>query len=335
MKLRDPNMVNAAPEGIAGLRRFAHQAMGTVFELLIVHSDAEYARHAAGAAFEEVDRLERYFSRFVENSDISRINALQPGQRAVVNPETFDCLRQAQNISQMTDGLFDITIGPLLHFWKENKTSAKIDRSALVRAKACTGMELLTLDEDDYTVTVRKACVSLDLGGIGKGFAADKITDMLYEWDIDKALVSAGGSAVRALKGQLASGAGWPLTISNPLDRRRTWVRLLAMNSVLSGSGVEKGRHIMNPRTGRPVEGKLAAWIWLPADEPWPTTRADALTTAFMLMSPERLAALVRNNPRFSILMALSQEENEGKVVKIIKYGPWKNADFVTSTASD
>ena len=93
------------------MRRFSHEAMATVFEVHAVHDDGRYAEQAAQAAFDLVDRLERELSRFIPNSDISRINELAPGERTRVAPTTLECLVIARHAFELTGGAFDVSIG--------------------------------------------------------------------------------------------------------------------------------------------------------------------------------------------------------------------------------
>ena len=99
---------------LAGLNRFSHEAMATTFEIFIQHNDARYAGQAARAAFDEVDRLEGLLSRYIENSDICRINNLAAGESTPVNLDTFKCLEIAAKMHEQTEGVFDVTIGHLV-----------------------------------------------------------------------------------------------------------------------------------------------------------------------------------------------------------------------------
>ena len=105
---------------LAQVKRFSHEAMATTFEILIVHEDDLYARQAAMAAFAEVDRLEEELSRFIENSDISRINELPAGESLPLGLDTFECLKISVRMYAETDGAFDITIGSLFQCWRND-----------------------------------------------------------------------------------------------------------------------------------------------------------------------------------------------------------------------
>ena len=108
-----PDAALGLGETTAGIEahRFAHEAMATVFEVICTHDDRGYAAQASQAAFELLDRLEREMSRFVANSDISRVNALAAGQTTRVSPETMQCLKIARRMYDLTGGVFDISIG--------------------------------------------------------------------------------------------------------------------------------------------------------------------------------------------------------------------------------
>ncbi|NUR56990.1 MAG: FAD:protein FMN transferase [Acidobacteria bacterium] len=270
------------PRELRDVRRFSHEAMATVYEVYAVHRDPQYAAQAAQAAFDLVDRLERELSRFLPNSDITRINHLGPGERTRVTPSTLECLLIARHMFDLTGGAFDVSIG--------------------------TGLPALAFDPDESTVRATAQGVRVDLGGIGKGYAVDLMAELLEEWDLEVALVHGGFSSVLALEPP-PDLEGWPLTLSDPRTPSRVLERLSARQTALSASGLRKGDHILDPRTGAPVRGRLAAWVTLPrprasasdrdADEPRAAaaTVADALTTAFMLLDRDQVEAICRSSP--------------------------------------
>lgn len=263
--------------------RFAHEAMATVFEVICAHDDEAYASQAARDAFDLVDRLERELSRFRASSDVSRINALAAGQETRVSPETLECLEIARRLYGLTGGAFDISLG--------------------------TGLEQLELVVDGFFVRARQDGVRLDLGGIGKGYAVDRMAELLDEWEIPRALLHGGFSSVRALDAP-PGREGWPLTFTTPGpgdDRAR--IRISARHLALSASGTQKGAHIVDPRTGRPAPPR-AAWAALPCPEAdaevagaWvdaprsPAAVAEALSTAFMILPLSEIESLCREGP--------------------------------------
>jgi len=198
--LRETCFVNSNCSTIAGMKRFSHEAMATTFEVIIVHEDERYASQAAVAAFDEVDRLERELSRFIENSDVARINSAGANQPLQLGLDTFECLKIAARIYGQTNGAFDITIGTLLKCWRnDDGTPRKPSPKEIDLARLHTGTNLLELHEAEHTVKLSANPVHVDLGGIGKGYAVDRVAELLRDWSIDVALISGGYSSVLAL----------------------------------------------------------------------------------------------------------------------------------------
>ena len=278
---------------MAELNRFAHEAMATTFEILIASDDtvaesAEYARQAAQAAFHEIDRLEKDLSRFIESSDVSRINKLGAGEPVRVSIDTFECLQLAGRIHDDTGGAFDVTIGALLACWRASaSTPRRLTVKEIAEAKARTGMERVALDGKSFTVRLKTDGVLLDLGGIGKGFALDKAAETLREWadegwGLQAALLSGGQSSVLAV-GAPPGERGWTVSVGG--DVLDVPEEILLRDRALSGSGTSvRGRHIIDPRTGRPAGGPVRAWASSPSG-----AVSDALSTAFMIMSPAEI----------------------------------------------
>jgi thiamine biosynthesis lipoprotein len=301
---------------IPDAHRFSHNAMATVFEVIIVNKDARYAQQVAWAAFDELDKLEQQLSRFVENSDISRINNLSANQPLLVGLATFECLQLCASLYDQTKGAFDITIGSLMDCWlSEDKTMRTPSKEQLKQARQRTGLHLIKLDETNHTVRLLTNSVQIDLGGIGKGYAIDRMAKLLGDWTIDTALINGGCSSVLALRSPNRT-KGWHLTLSNPANRKQTLAHLYLQHRAISGSGLQKGPHIIDPRKAKPPEGRRAAWAAAPA-----AATADALSTAFMVMSPDQIKKYCLSHP--DTLAMVVAEERDGKE-KILRYGLWE-----------
>jgi thiamine biosynthesis lipoprotein len=311
----EPCFVRDDCQSISGLKRFCHEAMATTYEIIMVEDDETYARQAAGAAFNEVDRLEGELSRYIENSDIARINNLPANEPLRLGLDAFDCLELGCGLYVETNGAFDITIGTLLGCWRdEDGNPRKPSKDELNLACERTGAHLLQLDELEHTIQLSVSPIQVDLGGIGKGYAVDRVAELLREWSIEIALVSGGYSSVLALKGP-SQTKGWPLTLSNPGDHKQILSRPFLEGRALSGSGLQKGQHIIDPRTVQPVKGRLAAWA--SASD---AATADALSTAFMIMSPDEIKQYCLSHPD---VLALIMLEGEGEKEKILRFGSW------------
>ncbi len=337
--LQETCLVNSNCSTIAGMKRFSHEAMATTFEVIIVHEDERYASQAAVAAFDEVDRLERELSRFIENSDVARINSAGANQSLQLGLDTFECLKIAVRIYGQTNGAFDITIGSLLKCWRnDDGTPRNPSPKEIDLARLHTGTNLLQLDEADHTIKLSAGGVQVDLGGIGKGYAVDRVAELLREWSIDVALISGGYSSVLALDAPPGK-KGWPLTMTNPAGQKEILARPFLQNGALSGSGVQKGWHIIDPHNVQPVVGRLAAWSSAPD-----ASTADALSTAFMIMGldeikkycslyPNMLAMVILDN-RSSILDSRSstsirrkashRESHPASSIEILRFGAWE-----------
>ncbi|MFQ5825288.1 MAG: FAD:protein FMN transferase [bacterium] len=310
-------MINTI-DSVTGAHRFSHKAMATIYEILIVHADANYAQQAACEAFYELDRLEQELSQFIENSDISRINNLQAKQSVRIGLAAFECLQHSAQMYEETDGAFDITIGPLLKCWlNEDKTMRIPSKEELELALQHTGMNLLQLDGNEHTVKVHASPVHVDLGGIGKGYSVDQLVELLRDWEFDTALIHGGTSSVFAL-GAPPGTKGWPLTLSSPRDYKQTLARLYLRDQALSSSGLQKGQHIIDPRTARPVKGNLASWACASN-----AATADALSTAFMIMTPDEVQDYCLRNEDVQAMIIVQDEKNNSGHENVLSFGSW------------
>ena len=278
----------AWPE-VSGALRFSHQAMNTVFEIVCTHADPAYARQAAWAAFDVAGRLEQELSRFIENSDISRINSLAAGESVRVNGWTMECLELARLAWAETAGAFDISLG--------------------------SGLDRFSLDPLRLVVRANAAGIRLDLGGIGKGYAVDRMAEVLAEWGVERAVIHGGFSSVLALEAPVGC-EGWPLTIS-VRDGAGTapFVLIHAKRRTFSASGTQKGDHIVDPRSGRPARFHKAAWasaaVSALADfcrkarsvpgagaiSESPAAVVEAFSTAFLILDARRIQDCCRRYP--------------------------------------
>ena len=306
---------------IANLRSFKHNAMAATFEIFIVNHDAVYAEQAAFAAFEELDRIENNLSRFNDNSDVSRINSLAAGEVLQLGPTAFECLAASIEMSKRTKGAFDITIGPLYDCWlNKDRTPRKPSKKDIDTALKKTGSKLIELNESQHTITLRSDDVRIDFGAVGKGYAADKIAQLLGEWGIKVALISAGQSTILPV-GVPDGLTGWPISVSDLADYSRLIARINLSGRAISASGLRKGHHIINPRSGKPVT-RPGAWSMAKT-----AAEADALSTAFMVMPANAVRSYCEKHKGTSALLVLSgKSKNAGS--RVLRLGRWGRAKF-------
>jgi thiamine biosynthesis lipoprotein len=297
------------------VHRFAHDAMGCTFELIIPNQEAAYAEQAAHAAFDEVDRIELELSRYVEHSDVARINALVPGQSIRIGMETLECLQLASAIQADTNGAFDVTASGADHASEadeEQLRSAGRDHHPRERRD---GMQLIDLNPAIRKVTVKADGVMVDFGGIGKGYALDQVAALVREWKIPSALLHAGQSSVLAL-GVGPEGEPWSVGLRDPHDVRIPIGLVRLQDRSLSGSGqLLHGLHIVDPRSGRPCRATVGAWATAPS-----AAVSDALSTAFMVMSRAEVEAYCRGHE--DVLAVLALPVGDGYELVAVGSGP-------------
>ena len=255
---------------------FKHEAMTTLFEVIVAQQDREYARQAAAAVFRELDRIEKVINKYDAGSDVGQINLLEPGEAMRVGIETFECLAKAAWAYRVSDGLFDPTLG--------------------------SGFQWLEVDRSKFTVGWSRAGKGeLDLGGIGKGYAIDKSAEILADWGVTEAVINGGASTALAL------GRQWELGIGGCWGEKAGFTKIKLKDQALSGSGTEvKGAHIINPKTRAPAQRHLAAWAVHPS-----AASSDALSTAFMMMERRAIESLCRRNREIRAVVVNSDESLE------------------------
>ncbi|MBN2200809.1 FAD:protein FMN transferase [bacterium] len=290
---------------IPGVRRFRRDLMHTAFEVILAPGpDSAKAEQAAHEAFRTAENLESEFSSFLPNSDVSRVSRLGSGQSVRVSLDTFECLRRGLELQRMTGGAFDMTAGTGRE-GPESTRSGKRRNGETGKRRARAHRTRIVLDTENLEVRVTES-VTLDLGGIGKGYAVDRMIDVLKEWDIDAALVHGGQSAVAAF-GRPEGLSGWPVTLRRPagcpvsgIPGAESEIRIRRMklsDRAMAASGLEKGPHIIDPRIGYPVTVRIAAWAF--ADD---AATADGLSTAFMVMEPEAVRSFCERHPSVSAI---------------------------------
>lgn len=251
---------------MAEIHQFNHAAMATHFQARIACEQKAYAAQAAQAAFDLLGSLESRLSRFRIDSDIARIAGLQPGEKMRLSEPAFACLQIAKRMDEATHGAFCPTPCAL-------KTQASLPQWELVPV--------------EYSILCINGRLEFDLGAIGKGFALDRMAELLRRWDCPSFLLIAGGSSI--LAGDPPPNApGW----SCGLGEDHASQRLLLTHASLSGSGVAvKGAHILDPRTGRPALRENRAWVL--ADT---AAESDALSTACMVLDEQELQEVFAQN---------------------------------------
>jgi thiamine biosynthesis lipoprotein len=279
--------VTDQPAGLARLE-LTEEAMGSSFSLVLFGPDRPSLESAAAAAFAEAHRLDRLLSNYLAESEWSAMNREARSGPVRVTPELFALLSACLEYSRMSEGAFDITVGPLMKVWGFYKGEGGLPQPKKVKdALHRVGYRHVQLDPGPRTVRFARPGMDLDPGGIGKGYAVDRMVEVLKQAGVAVALVSASGSSIYGLGAPPDEPQGWPITIRTPHDPSAVATHVVLKNTSLSTSGsYEKffwaeGRtysHIVDPRTGYPAKGTSAVSVLAPR-----TIDSEAWTKPFFI----------------------------------------------------
>ncbi|ANS73430.1 thiamine biosynthesis protein ApbE [Paenibacillus yonginensis] len=237
-----------------------------------------------------LERLDRELSRTKEGGDIYEVNRLAGVEAVPVSDETLEAVKQSLAYAKEMDGLFDPTIGPLVDLWGIGTEKARVPKQQEIDEV----LKLINYKEvqiDDTAKTIKLPCrgMVLDLGGIGKGYAADKVADYLRSQGITSALIDLGGSSIITL-GTKPDGSLWNIGLQDPDQSRGTQLGTIKINNeVIDDSGVYERffmqdgiryHHILDPRTGFPAQNGIKSLTIMSPN----ATDADALSTGVFLM---------------------------------------------------
>jgi thiamine biosynthesis lipoprotein len=264
----------ARADGPTKLER-STDAMGTTFSIVLYGSDRAAMNEAVDAAFEEAHRLDALLSNYLPESEWSRINREAAARPVEVSPELFRLLSDCIEYSRASEGAFDLTVGPLMRAWGFFGGERHVPPPDQIReALALVGYRHVQLDPDKRTVRFDRPGIEIDPGGVGKGYAVDRMVAILRARGIRNALVAASGSSVFGLGHPPDEPRGWPIRIADPWDHRKNAAQVFLKDLSLSTSGsYEKSfragghrySHIMDPRRGVPAESAVQVTVLTPA----------------------------------------------------------------------
>jgi thiamine biosynthesis lipoprotein len=276
--------------------------MGVSWTITLFAATPEQAAAAIAAAYAEVARLEAILSDYDPASELSRLSALAPtASPQVVGPDLWRVLNRAVAIRDATAGAFDPTVGPLTSLWRQSRRSGHLPLpQKLAAARAAVGTDALVLVPDRRAVSLTRAGMRLDLGGIGMGYAVDRAMEVLTRHGIAAAMIDGSGDI--AVSAAPPGTSGWtiaiaPLAGSPPIASES----LLLANAAVTTSGdafqaVEidgvRYSHIVDPLTGLGVVGPTAVTVIAPD-----CATADALATAASVLGPQRGLQAVSTTP--------------------------------------
>jgi thiamine biosynthesis lipoprotein len=279
-------------------------AMACRFEVTLP-SELDHLLDAAHAALDGVDRLEDQLTIFREESELSRLNREAAGGPVPVEPRLFALLQQCHTLYVATGGAFDVTSTPLSRVWGFLRRQGRLPTDdELAQARALVGMDQVRLGPG--TVEFARPGMALNLGSIGKGYALDRVAEEMARAGVPTALLTAGASSVLAL-GAGPDGQGYLVGLRDPGDHARRLGTVRLSGSALGVSGIgeqsftSEGKrlgHIIDPRTGRPVEGRAYVAVVAPT-----AALADALATGIFVAGRPVAERYVKEHPEVSVLL--------------------------------
>ncbi|PYV39614.1 MAG: FAD:protein FMN transferase [Acidobacteria bacterium] len=276
---------------------FTQPHMGTLFRIVCYARDTTTAERASNAAFDRIAGLDHIMSDYSPTSELTLLCQQAGGPPTKVSEDLFCVLSGSQETARLSEGAFDVTVGPLVRLWRRARRTRELpDPARLAQALELVGVDKLRLDEKSRTVQLLRKGMALDLGGIAKGYAADEALKLLDQHGIDKALVAAGGDI--AVSGSPPGSDGWNIGIA-PLESPETpptrYLRLCHAAVSTSGDaeqfveiGGKRYSHIVDPRTGIGLIGHSSVTVVAPKG-----IASDSLATAVSVLGPKRGLELV------------------------------------------
>lgn len=272
-------------------------AMGSVPIEFVFYGRDQAANEAdVEACRAEEDRLENILNRYRPDATVSRLNRMEPGIPMTVEPELIEMLNLSRKVFDLTGGAFDPTVGPLILLWKEAGKTGKLPADAKIAAvKAEVGFDAVEIGTD--TVTLKRK-VYIDLGGIAKGYIVDKLVSLLQARGVERGIVNAGGD----LRVYGTRAGGFKIGITDPENKAALKaVKVVEKGAVVTSGSYEQfsmieGRrysHIIDPRTGRPVENDSDSVSIYAAE----AGIADGLATGVFVMGFEAGRDLIKQLP--------------------------------------
>ena len=273
--------------------------MGTEVSVYLWHDDADIARQAVAAAFEEVARLDRLMSTYIEDSRISEINRDAADRPVSAGPELYRLIERSLDISVLTKGAFDITYDSVGRHY-DFRERQRPDEATIADELPLIDYRLVETNRDDQSIRFLREGVRINLGGIAKGYAVERAIEIVRELGVSNARVTAGGDT-RLLGDR--RGTPWMVGVQDPRDDGRVAVTIPLDGEAISTSGDyeryfdEGGRrfhHIIRPSTGTPAGDVHSVTIIGPD-----AVITDALSTSVFVMGVDQGLRLISTLPDY------------------------------------
>jgi FAD:protein FMN transferase len=299
-------------------KRFEYEEphMGTKFRIVLYAPDKVSADKAAKAAFARVAALNQIMSDYISDSELMKLckkSEKEPAGPVKLSDELFFVLSKAQEVSAISEGTFDVTVGPIVRLWRQARKDRELpDADVLKAAMKRVGYKNLELDPKAKTASLKVPGMLLDLGGIAKGYAADEGLKVIETFGITSALVAASGDI--AVSKAPPGRAGWVIDIA-PLPSAKDTRQVLLVNAAVSTSGdaeqfVEiagvRYSHIVDPRTGVGLTGRRSVTVIARHG-----IQADSLTKMASILPAEKAIEKIEAIDGAATLIVVKTEKGE------------------------
>lgn len=288
---------------------FGGNTMGTTYSIAVLasHADSELVSDIE----KQLEQIETIFSTWREDSEISRFNRSHSSDWFACSAELVEVVQASIRINTLTDGAFDVTLGPVIERWGFGKSESITPPSDLELADLMTNVGTRFLETSGQPA-IRKSNpdIAINLSGIAKGYAVDRLAALVEERDIDNFMIEIGGEIRTAGSNR---GRPWRVAIAKPKAGMPQAQRVISLGeATIATSGGYRNSvellkkqyiHIIDPVTGKPVQSRTASVTVIDEDS---TMRADALATALMVMPVESAIEFADNHDIAAHIMTLS-----------------------------
>jgi len=311
------------------VEQYSKNAMACEFEFFFNLHQYPQSGASVMKAFELIDQLEDQMTVYQSHSEVSQINQTAANETTKVEPRLFELLKQAEAIYQQTGNAFDITAGPLSRLWGfDKRRGAMPDGNSISDVLATVGMDQVKLDETDSTIQFLSPTTEINLNGIGKGYALDRVAELLKSKQIGDFMIHGGQSSVLAFGDSVsvpvsdqeddADRLGWKVGVTHPTLPGVRLGEVTLRDQALGTSGtarqgfIHQGKrygHIIDPRTGWPSGHILSTTVVTKS-----AAMSDALATAFFVMEISEVEQFCKQNSNVAAILIVAAPKAKGKV---------------------
>ena len=273
--------------------------MGTLVSITTVAPSQEIAQALIEAGFREIKRLEQLFSTWIPTSELSQVNAAAGREPVVVGPETLELVSRSLEMARLTEGGFNIAVGPAVEAWSVTERERIPTREELQSLRLLVDWTMINIDSQARTIFLPKPGMRIDVGGIGKGYAADRAVDVMRKMGAKGGVVALSGD-IKTF-GDLPGMQGFPVGIRHPRQEGELIATVDLKNEAISTAGdyeryfEREGvryHHILDPKSLQPARQCQSVTV-IAAEG----TVADGLDTGIFVLGPEKGMALVEQLP--------------------------------------